>query len=333
MKKRLRIGLLAMFVMLWNIATISLAANEQVIMTSSKNDVKSGDTFEIIVSQESEGLTGFESTLSYDTNVFSLTKKEFGTGWIDIGNETKLDAMANSAISSGEIFKLTFSVKENVASTTSEIKLTGIKLYRTSSDKTDLGDKSVSINVNSSSNNDNNNDDNNQTQVTLSKIEVTKAPNTTNYKEGEQFNANGMEVTATYSDNSTKRVTNYTYSPNTALKTENKLVTISYTENGVTKSTTQAINVSAATNNNGNNNNNTNTNMQSNNTSNTNRTSNNITNNTNVTNVSNNTTDNTTTGSNLPKTGSRTKYILVIVAALIGIAFVAYKEYQKYKEI
>lgn len=328
MKKKLGVVLLTILVIMLNIATISLAENEQVTLKSSKDSVKSGDTFVLTVSQESEGLTGFESTLNYDTDVFNLTKKELGSGWIDIGNETKLDAMANSAVKTGEVFKLTFTVKEDVSATTSEIKLTGIKLYRTSSDKADFEDKSISIKVNEASSSG----DNNETQVTLSKIEITKAPNTIDYKEGEQFNATGMEVTATYSDNSTKKVTNYTYAPNTALKTENKLVTISYTENGVTKSTTQAINVTTVSNGN-NSNNNQNTNNKD-NTSNTNKNTNQTTNNTtNVTKTANNTTDNTTTAGNLPKTGSPTKYILIIIAGLIGISFIAYKGYKKYREV
>ena len=52
-----------------------------------------------------------------------------------------------------------------------------------------------------------------------------------------------MVVTATYSDNNTEAVTGYTYLPNGALATSDTEITISYTENGVTKTTTQAITV------------------------------------------------------------------------------------------
>ncbi len=321
MKKRLKIVVLAMFVIIYSIANFSLAENEKVSMETTKQDVKSGETFEVTISQESDGIVGFESTLNYDTNVFSLTKKEIGTNWKDMGNNTKLDVIADNAINSGDVFKLTFSVKEGVSAKTSDIKLTGIKLYKTSTDTIDVQDKTLSIKVIGENEGDSENK-----PVTLSKIEITRAPNTTNYKEGEKFNTTGMIVTASYSDNSTKEVTNYTYSPNSALKTENKLVTISYTENGVTKSTTQTINVTAVQNSN---NNNSNQNNRNNTSDNTNQKSNNLTNNTNVT----NTPDNTLTSSNLPKTGSAKRYILLIVAGLIGIAFIAYKGYQKYKEI
>ena len=393
MKKRLIISVLAILVMIFNIATISFAANENVTVTATEDDVKSGDTFEVTVSQESDGITGIESTLSYDTDVFSLTKRELETNWTDLGNDTKLDAMSNTAISSGNVFKLTFSVKEGVSPVTSEIKLTGIKLYKNSTDSVTVADKTVSIDVNGGT----------PEEVTLSKIAVTQAPTTTEYTEGQTFNTAGMVVTATYSDNTTKAVTNYTYSPKDKLSTDNKLITISYTEGEVTKTATQSITVKAKSDNNNSSSElkgitldksnltlvlgvttkmnliayanpinaslpeivwsssdekiaklekmdtngsvtvvpvavgtvtitaktadgkysatckitvNANGNVSG--------------NTTNVTKVtSTNTSDNTTTTSSLPKTGSTTKYILLIVAGLICIAFVSYVGYRK----
>jgi len=77
----------------------------------------------------------------------------------------------------------------------------------------------------------------------LSSIAVTTAPTKTSYYIGETFNSAGMAITATMSDNSTKVVTGWTYSPTTALTASSNTVTISYTENGVTKTTTQAITI------------------------------------------------------------------------------------------
>ena len=77
----------------------------------------------------------------------------------------------------------------------------------------------------------------------LSSIEVTTAPTKTSYYIGETFNSAGMAITATMSDNSTKVVTGWTYSPTTALTASSNTATISYTENGVTKTTTQAITI------------------------------------------------------------------------------------------
>lgn len=83
---------------------------------------------------------------------------------------------------------------------------------------------------------------------TLAGIAVTKAPVKTEYYRDEKFDPAGMEVTASYSDNSTKALAAnaYTLTPSvdTPLKTTNKAVTVSYTEGGVTRTATTPIKVS-----------------------------------------------------------------------------------------
>ena len=81
------------------------------------------------------------------------------------------------------------------------------------------------------------------TVVSLSSISITTEPSTTTYTAGQSFDTKGMVVTATYSDNSSKVVEFYTYSPSGALSTADTSVTISYTEDDVTKTATQAITV------------------------------------------------------------------------------------------
>lgn len=81
--------------------------------------------------------------------------------------------------------------------------------------------------------------------IELTKIEITKAPNKTRYTAGENFSSTGMEVTATYSDSSTKKVTGYTITNGEDLKEGQTEVTISYTENRITKTVNQAITVTA----------------------------------------------------------------------------------------
>lgn len=73
-------------------------------------------------------------------------------------------------------------------------------------------------------------------------IAVTTMPTKTSYSIGEVFNPAGMVVTASYSDNSTKTVTNYTY-PTTALNANTTSVIISYIEAGVTVTATVPITV------------------------------------------------------------------------------------------
>lgn len=77
----------------------------------------------------------------------------------------------------------------------------------------------------------------------LESIEITTPPNKTAYFSGETFNPAGMVVTAHYNDGSSAAVSGYTYSPSGALAAGNNTITISYSEGGVTKTTTQAITV------------------------------------------------------------------------------------------
>ena len=77
----------------------------------------------------------------------------------------------------------------------------------------------------------------------LVSIAITTAPTKTAYQYGEKFSSAGMAVTATYNDNSTRVVSGWTYSPTGALALSNTSITVSYTEGGVTKTTTQAVTV------------------------------------------------------------------------------------------
>lgn len=135
--------------------------------------------------------------------------------------------------------------------------------------------------------------------VTVQDITITTAPAKITYTEGETFDQTGMVVTATYSDNSTATVTGYTVSPSTALTTTDTAIIISYTEDGVTKTVTQAITVNAKSNI-------ENNNTENNNTENNNTENNNTGSNSGITNSGSETgnnsgstnTDNTNTGSN-----------------------------------
>lgn len=61
--------------------------------------------------------------------------------------------------------------------------------------------------------------------------------------EGENFDTTGMKVTATYNNGTTKEIIEYTITNGESLSVGQTSVTISYTENGVTQTTTQAITV------------------------------------------------------------------------------------------
>lgn len=84
------------------------------------------------------------------------------------------------------------------------------------------------------------------TSIVLDSIEVFTPPNKTIYIVGQTFDTTGMQIIARYNLGLSKIVTEYTYSPDGALTNEDTYVTISYTENGVTKTVQQPITVVTA---------------------------------------------------------------------------------------
>ncbi len=82
-------------------------------------------------------------------------------------------------------------------------------------------------------------------EKTLSSIAVTTPPTKTEYTEGENFDADGMVVTSTYSDGSNDTVTSYSVTDGDNLTKGQTSVTISYTEGSVTRTATQNITVNA----------------------------------------------------------------------------------------
>ena len=80
----------------------------------------------------------------------------------------------------------------------------------------------------------------------LDSITVTSYPSKTNYKEGETLDLTGMIVIATYSDTSTQAVTGYSTDPAEGAVLNNsglQLITVIYTEDDLTRTTTFAVNV------------------------------------------------------------------------------------------
>ena len=87
----------------------------------------------------------------------------------------------------------------------------------------------------------------NITVVYLTSIAITNPPTYTSYYDDEIFNTAGMEVTAYYSDSTSAVITTYSISPSGTLPYGTTSVTISYTEGGITKTTTQNVSVSIRT--------------------------------------------------------------------------------------
>ncbi|MBP3339448.1 MAG: hypothetical protein J6L69_08595 [Lachnospiraceae bacterium] len=80
-----------------------------------------------------------------------------------------------------------------------------------------------------------------QSSKKLDSIAVTMPPEKVAYVGGEDFDTTGMIVKANYDDSTTAYVENYTITDGKAMSAGKTDVTISYTENGITRTTTQEI--------------------------------------------------------------------------------------------
>lgn len=72
-------------------------------------------------------------------------------------------------------------------------------------------------------------------------------PTKTVYEYGETFESAGMSVTATYSDSKTATVSDWKTSPSVLNTVGTQIITVSYTENGITKTTTISVTVERKT--------------------------------------------------------------------------------------
>lgn len=77
----------------------------------------------------------------------------------------------------------------------------------------------------------------------LASLEIESIPNKTVYKVGENFDKTGMKVNAVYSNGNKSEITNYIIVNGTDLTKDQTSVTISYTENNITKTIDQQITV------------------------------------------------------------------------------------------
>lgn len=80
-------------------------------------------------------------------------------------------------------------------------------------------------------------------QLRLSSITIKTNPTKTSYYLGDSLNTSGMIVEATYSNGSTKTVTNWTVSGFSSISIGTKTVTVSYSEGGITKTDTFSVTV------------------------------------------------------------------------------------------
>lgn len=241
MKSKLRIILITILLVLTSVVT-SYAATATIELNVDNAEVKVGDTFTVTLSANcSDGINGIITTFDYDKNKLEYVSE----GVVDTSNyafggnkdakEIFVYCTSTDSIQSADIYALTFRVKEGATvGSTAKISIAKTTLDSDSATNSEhiLAEQEIAVKIVE------------EAPAKLSEIKVVTKPNKTDYIVGENFNSTGMVIKAKYEDGTEKNVTNYTITNGSNLDTTQKYVTISYTEDGITKTTKQAITVS-----------------------------------------------------------------------------------------
>lgn len=312
--KKFIVSLIAIIMLISCVSFVN-AAEVSATLTPSSTKVKRGETFTLKITAEcSDGINSFSTSIQYDKDVFELVNKAIPESssekWSMQGsakeNEIYIICDSRDKITEDELCVVTFKVKDDAEIGQSIISAGTITIdsdAESDSMNTIDGGEFIIVNVTEGG-----------TlpigQATLKEIKIEEEPTKTIYSVGEKFSPAGMVVKAIYSDGTEKEIEDYTYSPIGDLSTLSTKITISYTENGVTKTATQKITIKAEQGKDG-------EEEKKNNT---------------VNNNTNNTTkkDNTVTNNSIADTGLEDNMGILFVIAIV-IAISSYIQYRKYK--
>lgn len=234
MKKTIKILLILLCVYIFSIKVV-YAAEPTASIKLNKEDLKPGETVEVTLNVKcEEGVSAIEATLEYDEEVLTLEKKEISEGWLNMGSGAELELVLNEAtkVEDIDVCTLTFKVDESVEAETIKVAMGQVKIQDISNNETTIEKIEQTIKINAEETEEEGQEG---TEKTLESIEITKGPDKIAYTEGEKFDPTGMVVTAKYSDETSKVVTDYTYSPEGELGKDDTKITVSYTGDGVTK--------------------------------------------------------------------------------------------------
>lgn len=234
MKKTIKILLILLCVYIFSIKVV-YAAEPTASIKLNKEDLKPGETVEVTLNVKcEEGVSAIEATLEYDEEVLTLEKKEISEGWLNMGSGAELELVLNEAtkVEDIDVCTLTFKVDESVEAETIKVAMGQVKIQDISNNETTIEKIEQTIKINAEETEEEGQEG---TEKTLESIEITKGPDKIAYTEGEKFDPTGMVVTAKYSDETSKVVTDYTYAPKAELGKNDTKITVSYTEDGVTK--------------------------------------------------------------------------------------------------
>ena len=157
MRKKTISLILIIVLMLIGIGNVQ-AANTTATLRTSSSTVKPGDTFTVILSATCDGgialVSGDEENdgfkFIYDNNKLELINKE-AKRLIDLNEEATSDTVclmgSSTSFSSGDVYELTFKVKQNVTSGSTEVSTTDMKITNFDDVETRVKPEKAIINI------------------------------------------------------------------------------------------------------------------------------------------------------------------------------------------
>lgn len=220
------------------------AANVSASFNTTNETVKPGETIVLKLNTGCEdGITAVLTKVNYNSDLLTLENVEIADGWMNYGSNNNLEILINKAekITELDVCSLKFKVSDTTKAGTIKITTDEINISDITGNTNKVNGIEKTITVKTEK--EDTKDEEQNIEKKLDSIAITKAPVKVKYKEGEKFNKNGLEITAKYSDGTSKKVENYTYSPSKELKLEDTNITISYTEDDITKTVVQKIEI------------------------------------------------------------------------------------------
>ena len=326
------VSILVLISVIVSITTIVNATDLSMSLSPDKEEVEKGSEVKVMVAINGFTRAGdqkaVQAKISYDSQKLEFVKTSWQSGWTGTASA---DGTGFSMIKSGtieeqeNIVEITYKVKED--SSIGNTTITADKIQTsTDGDSVMLNSASVAIEI-VEEGQEPPQQEPSQQENTLTGIEITTTPGKTEYTEGESFDPSGIVIMAKYSDGSSKEIQGYTYSPAGELKASDKEIIISYTEGGVTKTTTVEITVASKAGNDDSSN--VGTNVSGN--GETNDSGNSGTNGSGNGSITiTNKGDNTISEKDYPKTGAKTVILPICILAVFAIvSYIRYKRYRK----
>jgi len=155
--KKILISLLTLIFIISIAISANAATTGAVTIALSNETIKAGDEFSIVVTAtdsnnlntvEYSGLTITDESGNVVTSISVKSVEAVGDNWAKMNNEGKTNFVySGGATQSQQVFKVTFTVGDNIAAGTYKINVEGLKVYSTNidDDTTDVGTKSVSV--------------------------------------------------------------------------------------------------------------------------------------------------------------------------------------------